>query len=352
MSTDGIGAGDMWTDVVSGILERTDFGIICVTRDNPRAPWLLFEAGALAKRRQQGGRIVPFLVDGALPEGSPLAIYQGKVADRAGTRDLVDALWDACGCWVDRNDLREQLFAQRWPQLETELRKIAGSPEQARKVSDEVARPSWETAVPVPGPADFERLRPVRHAIRERAADSLRTALGGNPDEVRVNVFLVDADQVPAGIIELRMVEGLMPRTAIGEPAVFFRQNQGLTGNVFQHGCPLAAWGASRPGGDDWQLIDFGKGLEYLHDAALNIGARRNEALEPRMRWLLSLPLRTGESPPLGVLNIDGFAVLPRDRAQTEAIFASIAEAVRPELDNFVDLLEKCRCLRLRLRLE
>ncbi len=41
-------AGVRWNSVISGELERSDFGILCVTPTNLQAPWLLFEAGALS----------------------------------------------------------------------------------------------------------------------------------------------------------------------------------------------------------------------------------------------------------------------------------------------------------------
>lgn len=49
MSEVDIDAGTRWSDKVSEVLEDTNIGIICVTKQNLAAPWLLFEAGALAK---------------------------------------------------------------------------------------------------------------------------------------------------------------------------------------------------------------------------------------------------------------------------------------------------------------
>ncbi len=44
-----IAAGDRWANEVANELEASKFGIICITRENIIAPWILFEAGALAK---------------------------------------------------------------------------------------------------------------------------------------------------------------------------------------------------------------------------------------------------------------------------------------------------------------
>lgn len=49
MSDKDIESGARWNDVISSNLEESDFGIIVVTREGQDKPWLLFEAGALAK---------------------------------------------------------------------------------------------------------------------------------------------------------------------------------------------------------------------------------------------------------------------------------------------------------------
>lgn len=73
-------------------MEATNVGILCVTRDNMNAPWLLFEAGALAKSIQSG-RVVPLLLDLDLRDiTGPLAQFQAKKADEAGITDLVTSL--------------------------------------------------------------------------------------------------------------------------------------------------------------------------------------------------------------------------------------------------------------------
>ena len=41
--------GRRWNTEIAERLADAPVGIVCVTRDNRRAPWLLFEAGAMAK---------------------------------------------------------------------------------------------------------------------------------------------------------------------------------------------------------------------------------------------------------------------------------------------------------------
>lgn len=41
--------GEAWAQRLGTELEQSEFGILCLTRDNWQSPWLLFEAGAIAK---------------------------------------------------------------------------------------------------------------------------------------------------------------------------------------------------------------------------------------------------------------------------------------------------------------
>ena len=49
MSEQDIPKGTRWTHQLNQQLEQVKTGIICLTPDNQRSPWILFETGALAK---------------------------------------------------------------------------------------------------------------------------------------------------------------------------------------------------------------------------------------------------------------------------------------------------------------
>ena len=49
VSSEDIDKGARWSTDIAKELEDSTFGILCVTKDNLEAPWLLFEAGALSK---------------------------------------------------------------------------------------------------------------------------------------------------------------------------------------------------------------------------------------------------------------------------------------------------------------
>jgi TIR domain-containing protein len=49
VSTGDIAKGRRWNEVITAELDEAAFGIVCITRDNYRAPWINFEAGAISK---------------------------------------------------------------------------------------------------------------------------------------------------------------------------------------------------------------------------------------------------------------------------------------------------------------
>ena len=61
MSAEDLSKGTRWGLDLATQLEDTDFGLLCVTRENTDTPWLLFEAGALSKKEQ--ARVIPILLD-------------------------------------------------------------------------------------------------------------------------------------------------------------------------------------------------------------------------------------------------------------------------------------------------
>src|SRR4051812_44421684 len=62
VSSEDISAGARWQGEIAGALEATNFGLVCVTKENQGSPWLNFEAGALAKA-VDSSRVVPLAID-------------------------------------------------------------------------------------------------------------------------------------------------------------------------------------------------------------------------------------------------------------------------------------------------
>jgi hypothetical protein len=112
-------------------LESTNFGILCVTKENLTSPWILFEAGALAKSMQDG-KVIPLLHDIDFKDVSgPLAQFQSKKAERPGVRELVLSLNKTAPTPVPDDQL-EKLFVALWPQLEGQINAIPKSGASAK----------------------------------------------------------------------------------------------------------------------------------------------------------------------------------------------------------------------------
>lgn len=62
MSGSDIEAGARWNERIQHQLSESRFGILCVTPENIPSPWLLFEAGALAKTIEDTF-VCPYLID-------------------------------------------------------------------------------------------------------------------------------------------------------------------------------------------------------------------------------------------------------------------------------------------------
>jgi TIR domain len=130
--SDHIDAGETWGRRLQQELEESQFGILCLTLENFQAPWLLFEAGAIAKTfgsagdlLQQQTRVVPYLID-ELPlaaDRSPLAQFQHVQADREGTFRLVKSI-NAIREHPQADQRLERLFNGWWSDLEQTLRTL------------------------------------------------------------------------------------------------------------------------------------------------------------------------------------------------------------------------------------
>src|SRR5580698_8869343 len=62
LSSEDIEKGSAWFQSVASELEKTGFGIICLTSENLHSPWIHFEAGALAGKFSQT-KVAPLLIE-------------------------------------------------------------------------------------------------------------------------------------------------------------------------------------------------------------------------------------------------------------------------------------------------
>ena len=141
-----INPGEAWAVRLGRELEGSEFGIICITQENAHAPWLLFEAGAIAKKFGTS-LVVPYLVDEpSLISGiaSPLGQFQHVQADRAGTYRLVESINKTIRPTPKPIDRLERFFSRWWPDLQETLKGVQGAnPTRAQRSDRELLEAIW-----------------------------------------------------------------------------------------------------------------------------------------------------------------------------------------------------------------
>src|SRR5262245_2824856 len=122
VSTGDIDKGRRWSEVLAGELAQIGYGIIIVTRDNLREPWINFEAGAISKALEKSS-VSPFLfgVEPSKLEG-PLQQFQATIYEQEDVFNLLRSI----NARLDEDDqvsfeiLRNE-FDVWWPKLQKRL---------------------------------------------------------------------------------------------------------------------------------------------------------------------------------------------------------------------------------------
>ena len=140
MSAEDIEAGARWGINVTKQLEETRFGIICLTNDNQTAPWILFEAGALAKTIENTF-VVPYLIDlePADIQRGPLNQFQAKRANKTETWEVICTLNRGLDTPLLETQI-ERTFGKWWPDLEKSLKELPrdGIKEKGRRPTEDM----------------------------------------------------------------------------------------------------------------------------------------------------------------------------------------------------------------------
>lgn len=120
MSTHDIQSGELWGSAVSKQLEENSFGILSITPISMHAPWLIFEAGALAKFVDKS-RVCPYLSN-MTPTGltGPLTQLQSRISDEEGTLKLVQDINKHLESPMNEDRLQRS-FTRCWAELESKL---------------------------------------------------------------------------------------------------------------------------------------------------------------------------------------------------------------------------------------
>ena len=125
VSSEDVQKGSRWSADIAKELQDTDFGVLCVTKDNFNAPWLLFEAGALSKTMDKA-LVVPLLF-GLKPSDlsdSPLLQFQATPFSKDEMKKLINTMNEKSERKLDDLD---EAFEKWYPDLQKALEKISSS---------------------------------------------------------------------------------------------------------------------------------------------------------------------------------------------------------------------------------
>jgi len=97
LSTRDIEGGALWISEINEQLKESSIGIICISMDNRSNPWILFEAGALAKGLPSN-RVCTFLID-LLPKDieNPLAQFNHTTSDETSVLKMIRTINNSLG---------------------------------------------------------------------------------------------------------------------------------------------------------------------------------------------------------------------------------------------------------------
>jgi hypothetical protein len=119
--------GSVWFDELRRALGRSQAGLICLTPENLRSPWIYYEAGAIAGRLGAQGResaiFTYFLGDEVDLQKTPLEPYQATLANEVETKKLVADVVEAMELH-EQADGWEKRYESWWQGLSGELTAI------------------------------------------------------------------------------------------------------------------------------------------------------------------------------------------------------------------------------------
>lgn len=128
VSSEDIDKGARWSTDIAKELENSNFGILCVTKENINAPWLSFEAGALSKTMDKSF-VSPFLFDIKRSEvNGPILQFQSTIFQKEDIEKLLGTINRSCGEVSIPEARLKKAFDVWYPTLEEELNKIKEEP--------------------------------------------------------------------------------------------------------------------------------------------------------------------------------------------------------------------------------
>jgi TIR domain len=204
VSSEDIEKGARWGTEISRELNDTDFGILCVTRDNANSEWLNFEAGALSKSIDTS-RVSPFLLGLRSADLiGPLSQFQATLPERGEVTRLLKTINSASEKPIEEPRLVEAANMW-WPKLDAQIKvalsEVASPPEERQRDTREMIEELLEITRSL-----------QRRLVRTERTDSEERRVAGIPISEFTSALSGKTSawtvlNHPAGGLEVRLVE-------------------------------------------------------------------------------------------------------------------------------------------------
>ncbi len=126
ISSQNLDRGSIWFNDILNELSTCNVGIICLTKENLNKPWILFEAGAIAKGIGTGNnKVCTFLVD-LQPSDilDPLAQFNHTIPDKNGVKNLITTINKSLKERALKESVLSQVFETYWSDFESKFQDI------------------------------------------------------------------------------------------------------------------------------------------------------------------------------------------------------------------------------------
>lgn len=134
------GRGSIWFSEIGAAINSVNNGIVCLTKENLTAPWILFEAGALA-RNFGSNRVCTFLIDVKPKDVSdPLAQFNHTLPTKESMFQLVKTLNERLEGSKLSDTMLQREFDLNWNLFESEFQKIMTETREGEKPPEKSER--------------------------------------------------------------------------------------------------------------------------------------------------------------------------------------------------------------------
>lgn len=166
ISSEDLDRGSLWFSEINNSLSDTSVGIVCLTDENKDRPWVLFEAGALAKGLSNS-RVCTFLIDlDPTDITDPLAQFNHTRKSQDDMKKLARTLNAALGANALDTNLLSDICDVYWPKFNEKFEKAL---QEHPPAAPKVARPEGDVLSEI-----LESVRGMNHRIRQLESSTER----------------------------------------------------------------------------------------------------------------------------------------------------------------------------------